>query len=132
MSDYDRVNHPPHYSHPSGIETIQIFEKLSGCVAACFKYFSRAGKKPESPTAEDYQKAAWFARRAAENKLPIVVDDDAEGVFDLIHEWIQGEPDVDKQLAANLLCEAVVAQETEARTAAFERLDQHLLGCSKQ
>lgn len=123
---YNNID-PPHYLHPSGIDAILICERLAFCPGSLFKYMARAGKKPTSPAAEDYQKAAWFARRAAENKLPIVVDDDADGVADLIWKWISGEDDLGKVAAAELLRRAILAEDAAARSATFELLDTHLL-----
>lgn len=57
----DMVNHPPHYnSHPSGIECIQVTERLPFNLGNAFKYvFRHRGKNGQ----EDLLKARWYLQR---------------------------------------------------------------------
>ena len=59
---HDAVNHPQHYrANKSGIETIEITEKMDFCVGNAVKYISRAGHKGDMK--EDLQKAVWYLDR---------------------------------------------------------------------
>jgi hypothetical protein len=122
---YDTIN-PPHYKHPSGFETILIEERLAFCPGSCFKYVTRAGKKPGTDPNEDYKKAAWFARRAAENGLPMVVDDNPEGVTDLITRWCAAEPDKFKVRIVEMLGAAVLTEAPSHRKAQLDILGMFL------
>lgn len=69
----DPVNHPSHYGGEGNpYEVIKVLEAwfdTSDVIAFCrmnaVKYLARAGKKSSS-VAEDYAKAEWYARKAAE------------------------------------------------------------------
>lgn len=70
----DNVNHPSHYTaNLSGIETIEITEKLGFCLGNAVKYISRADRKWDR--VEDLKKASWYitreATRAEENTSQI-------------------------------------------------------------
>lgn len=62
----DRVNHPKHYQHPSGIECITVARHHDFNIGNALKYLWRAGLKQEqglSPAdkqIEDLQKAAFY------------------------------------------------------------------------
>lgn len=62
----ERVNHPKHYQHPSGIECITVARHHDFNIGNALKYIWRAGLKQEqgiSPTdkqIEDLQKAAFY------------------------------------------------------------------------
>jgi hypothetical protein len=60
----DAVNHPSHYTD-GGIETIDFIEakKMPYHLGNAIKYISRAGKKDQSKTIEDLQKAVWYIER---------------------------------------------------------------------
>lgn len=60
----DAVNHPSHYTD-GGIETIDFIEakKLPYHLGNAIKYVSRAGKKDQTKTIEDLQKAVWYIER---------------------------------------------------------------------
>ena len=60
----DVVNHTSHYTD-GGIETIDFIEakKLPYHLGNAVKYISRAGKKDQSKTIEDLQKAVWYIER---------------------------------------------------------------------
>lgn len=62
----DMVNTPAHYTgHPSGIECIEVAERLSFCLGNAFKYlFRRAAKGNEL---ENVEKALWYVRRHIEH-----------------------------------------------------------------
>jgi hypothetical protein len=62
----ERVNHPKHYQHPSGVECITVARHHDFNIGNALKYIWRAGLKQEqgiSPLEkqiEDLQKAVWF------------------------------------------------------------------------
>lgn len=64
----ERVNHPQHYSHPSGVECIDIIRHHVCDIANALKYLWRAGLKEEEGMTskekelEDLQKALWYLR----------------------------------------------------------------------
>ena len=60
MTD-DMVNHPPHYQHPSGIESIEIKELLPSNLGDAWKYTFRIGDKWDA--LEDWEKAMWYINR---------------------------------------------------------------------
>lgn len=62
----DAVNHPPHYtSHPSGIECIDVTERLDFCAGNAVKYLWRADDKGRR--GEDIKKAIWYLERYINN-----------------------------------------------------------------
>jgi hypothetical protein len=70
MRNADSVNHPGHYNQ-GGIECIDAIVAAlghDGAIAFCqgqvLRYAWRVGRK--GPAAEDFRKAEWYARRAAE------------------------------------------------------------------
>lgn len=62
----ERVNHPKHYQHPSGIECITVARHHDFNTGSALKYLWRAGLKQEQGISpldkqiEDLQKAVWF------------------------------------------------------------------------
>lgn len=63
----DPVNHPKHYnSHESGVEAIEICERMSFCVGNAVKYVFRAGEKGDR--LEDLKKARWYLQRDIEQR----------------------------------------------------------------
>lgn len=56
----DNVNHPQHYTHPSGIECIQVVEHMSFCLGSAIKYIWRYDRKNG---VEDLRKAVWYINR---------------------------------------------------------------------
>src|SRR5512146_1297857 len=68
----DSVNHPAHYGGDGPYETIKVLEAWDSemafgfCVGNAIKYLSRAGKKNPMTLAEDLEKAAWYAKEAAD------------------------------------------------------------------
>ncbi|MCF3935041.1 DUF3310 domain-containing protein [Acuticoccus sp. M5D2P5] len=66
------VNHPVHYtSHPSGVECIDVVERMPFCEGNAIKYLWRAGLKGDR--LEDLRKAEWYVKRAialAEKERP--------------------------------------------------------------
>jgi hypothetical protein len=64
----EKVNHPKHYQHPSGVEAIDICEELSFNVGNALKYMMRSGRKRGEEN-EDPKKAAWYLRREVERGL---------------------------------------------------------------
>lgn len=69
----EKVNHPKHYQHPSGVEAIDICEELSFNVGNALKYMMRHGKKRGEEN-EDLKKAAWYLRREVERGLLLASD----------------------------------------------------------
>ncbi|MGH8433696.1 MAG: DUF3310 domain-containing protein [Pseudomonas sp.] len=60
----DMVNHPPHYNgHPSGVECIEVTERLPFSLGNAFKYVFRHRTKNGR---EDLQKARWYLQRELE------------------------------------------------------------------
>lgn len=76
----DIVNHPPHYTHYSGVEVIEITEWLSFNIGNAVKYISRAGLKNPDREIEDLEKALWYLDREfmrsldVEHRLSDIVD----------------------------------------------------------
>jgi hypothetical protein len=61
-ANHDVVNHPKHYtSHPSGVECIEISEKLSFNLGNAFKYVFRRNDKENAY--QDLSKAEWYLKR---------------------------------------------------------------------
>jgi hypothetical protein len=58
------VDHPKHYNSGK-FEVIDIIEdqNLGFCLGNAIKYILRAGKKDESKTKEDLEKAIWYINR---------------------------------------------------------------------
>lgn len=60
--EHDPVNKPKHYTtHPSGVECIEISEKLSFNLGNAFKYVFRRSDKEN--TLQDVSKAEWYLKR---------------------------------------------------------------------
>lgn len=60
--EHDAVNNPKHYtSHPSGVECIEISEKLTFNLGNAFKYVFRRDDKEN--TYQDLSKAEWYLNR---------------------------------------------------------------------
>lgn len=60
----DLINHPPHYNfHPSGVEAIEITERLDFCSGNAVKYIWRAGEKNKDKEIQDLKKAIWYLNR---------------------------------------------------------------------
>lgn len=56
----DNVNHPRHYTHPSGVECIDVVEHMSFCLGNAIKYIWRYDRKNG---VEDLRKAVWYINR---------------------------------------------------------------------
>jgi hypothetical protein len=70
-SKLEAVNHPKHYGGDVPYEVIKVLEawmspdEIRGfCLGNSIKYLSRAGKKDPAKSAEDIDKAIWYANRA--------------------------------------------------------------------
>jgi len=68
-NDDDPINHPSHYTSGT-IEVIDVIEdwKLDFRLANAVKYIARAGKKDQTKTKEDLEKALWYIRRFIEKE----------------------------------------------------------------
>lgn len=64
--EYEQVDHPPHYAHPSGVECIDVVEHFSFNLGNAIKYIWRAGSKPGVDAETDLAKAAWYINRELE------------------------------------------------------------------
>lgn len=69
-TNYEHVNHPPHYNHYS-VECIDMMERIYGkeatalwCEMTAFKYRMRVGMKPENSVEQDLKKEAWYLIKA--------------------------------------------------------------------
>lgn len=63
MTEFDPVAKPKHYNvHPSGVEAIEICERLDFNVGNAVKYLFRLGLKNDE--LEDARKAHWYVERA--------------------------------------------------------------------
>lgn len=64
--DNDVINHPKHYIEGRKYEPIAVIEdwNLSYHLGNVLKYISRAGRKGESNTKQDLEKARWYLQRA--------------------------------------------------------------------
>lgn len=56
----EKVNHPAHYQHPSGIEAIEIVRHENFNRGNAIKYILRAGRKPGESELDDLKKAIWY------------------------------------------------------------------------
>lgn len=62
----EKVNHPSHYQHPSGVECIEIVRHYDFCIGNAIKYLWRAGLKDEEgytnteKEIEDLKKAIFY------------------------------------------------------------------------
>jgi hypothetical protein len=67
--NHDAVHHPKHYtSHPSGLECIQITERMGFCAGNAIKYLWRSELKGKR--AQDTQKAMWYIDRILSEDNP--------------------------------------------------------------
>lgn len=68
-TEFDNVNHPKHYTDGRKYEPIEVIEdwKLDFCLGNAVKYISRAGRKDETKTIEDLEKAKWYIDREIRN-----------------------------------------------------------------
>jgi hypothetical protein len=62
----EKVNHPSHYQHPTGVEAIDIIEYYNFNIGNAIKYLWRAGLKPTEPIKDDLKKAKWYIERELE------------------------------------------------------------------
>lgn len=56
----DKINHPAHYQHPSGVESIQVCRHENFNRGNAIKYIMRAGKKEGESEIDDLKKALWY------------------------------------------------------------------------
>lgn len=69
----EQVNHPDHYrSHPSGIECIELAEKMSFNLGNAFKYVYRRNDKENSY--QDLRKAEFYIKREIERMEKLLED----------------------------------------------------------
>lgn len=81
--EHDPVNKPKHYTtHPSGVECIELSEKLSFNLGNAFKYVFRRDDKEN--TLQDVSKAEWYLKREIGRLEDLIVNTPAS-VQLLIH-----------------------------------------------
>lgn len=119
MTKYDPVNHPQHYTqHPSGVECIQITEKMGFCLGNAVKYLFRY-KDKGNPT-QDLEKALWYIDRAMDSpRLTSPAVDCAEWICSLA-EWYLYE----KNEIAKAVLLIALADFSERRRADLEKAKQ--------
>lgn len=90
----ETVHHPRHYNaHPSGIEVIDICERMGFNLGNAFKYMARADHKGR--VAEDFRKAAWYVQRSLDVEgidIPLKPLLDVKFV-ELKEKWMAAEQD---------------------------------------
>lgn len=62
----EKIDHPSHYTHPSGVECITITEHMDFNLGNAVKYIWRADLKADPLT--DLKKAAWYINREIERR----------------------------------------------------------------
>jgi hypothetical protein len=100
QAEHDPVNKPKHYtSHPSGVECIEISEKLSFNLGNAFKYVFRRDDKEN--TLQDVSKAEWYLKREI-GRLEGLIDTMPASVELLMHPNLTNSDDrkIDKVIAA--------------------------------
>lgn len=81
--EHDPVNKPKHYtSHPSGVECIELSEKMSFNLGNAFKYVFRRDDKENA--LQDVSKAEWYLKREI-SRLEKLVEEMPASVEVLIH-----------------------------------------------
>lgn len=66
--EYELVDHPSHYRHPSGVECIDVVEHYGFNIGNAIKYLWRAGLKPGVDLETDCRKAIWYIEREIERQ----------------------------------------------------------------
>lgn len=95
MAEEDKVTRPPYYVHEStGIECIDIVEKLGFNLGSAVAYVWRAGKKPgpgEASEAEvnegrehDLKKAIWYLRRFQSRPDVVIWPPDSQEPYNVL------------------------------------------------
>lgn len=63
-TEYEYVDHPPHYGGDTTYETIKVLRAWgltdNFCLGNCVKYLSRCGRKPGESILKDLKKVAWY------------------------------------------------------------------------
>jgi hypothetical protein len=109
QAEHDPVNKPKHYtSHPSGVECIEISEKLSFNLGNAFKYVFRRDDKEN--TLQDVSKAEWYLKREI-GRLEGLIETMPASVHLLIH------PDLTNADARKI--ERVIAAEKNVNAADY-------------
>ena len=74
----DPVDNPKHYtSHPSGVECIQITERMGFCLGNAVKYIWRADLKDNS--VQDLEKARFYINREIDRRNAEKPDSEIHG-----------------------------------------------------
>lgn len=101
----DPVNRPAHYTaHPSGVEAIDITERLNFCVGNAAKYLWRAGLKGSA--LQDVRKAEWYLRREIDRRQNR--EWGGASWSKSRQAWLLSEPDSNARSAIQILTQAPV------------------------
>jgi Protein of unknwon function (DUF3310)/Sel1 repeat len=68
MSD-EKINHPDHYRHPSGIECIEVTKYMGFCLGNAIKYIWRDGQKAGEDVNDDLRKAIWYIQCEIDKRI---------------------------------------------------------------
>jgi hypothetical protein len=83
VAENDPVNHPSHYtSNASGVEAIELTEKMSFNLGNAFKYVFRRDGKGNS--LQDVSKAEWYLKREI-GRLEALIESTPAGFFLMMH-----------------------------------------------
>lgn len=117
----EAVNHPDHYNaHPSGVEAIDLCERLGFNLGNAVKCLMRADHKGRRE--EDLKKAAWYLRRESERCSRWISDD---GNVELLAERIMDHEPAGTPLDELLsdIAQGHVTSDDMARVAALIELE---------
>lgn len=90
----DLINHPPHYRHPSGIETLILSRKATFDAGNAIKYVLRCDLKGSREM--DLDKAEFYIKDCLEHADPILIDQDDESWYAALDLVCKAEPDPHK------------------------------------
>lgn len=66
----EKINHPSHYNlHKSGVECIDVIERMNFCIGSAIKYIWRA--KDKESYLDDLKKARWYIERYKQRFYPL-------------------------------------------------------------
>lgn len=108
-----KVDHPPHYNaHPSGIEAIDLCERIGFNLGNAVKYLMRADHKGQRH--EDLEKARWYLLRQLDLCPSISISPAAAALAKRIHD---SEPETPLGWLTGALARGVVVRRDLKRTA---------------
>jgi|CXWL01.1.fsa_nt_gi hypothetical protein len=117
IKEPDPVNHPPHYTaHPSGVECIEIVERLGFCAGNMVKYVWRAGLKDGTTRLDDLKKALWYADRIRGSSVTPPATD---SLLSYLVDKVRSHAGTDRLLSTVLRC----VRERASGSVAWHRID---------